>query len=118
MKKMHGILLLAAMCLLSGCMKTTAYYWGDYEEQVYQMYAAPDQASALVQLEALEGDLQKAASLDQPLPPGMRAHMGFLYYQLNRYDEARAAFAAEKSAFPESALMMERFIDKTGGRAS
>lgn len=100
---------------MSGCMQSTAYHWGEYEEQVYRMYAAPDQATAAVQIEALEADMEKAASKNKPLPPGMRAHMGFLYYQLGRYDEAAAAFAAEKTAFPESAKMMDRFISQTGG---
>lgn len=76
------------------------------------MYAAPDQATAAVQVEQLELDLEKARSKDKPLPPGMRAHMGFLYFQLGRHDEARQAFEAEKTAFPESTKLMDRFISK------
>jgi hypothetical protein len=41
--------------------------------------------------------------------------MGFLYYQVGRYDEAKAAFTAEKASFPESTQMMDRLINRSGG---
>ncbi len=76
------------------------------------MYAAPDEATAIAQIQTLELDIEKARSKNKPLPPGMRAHMGFLYFQLARHDEARLAFEAEKTAFPESTKLMDRFIAK------
>ena len=103
---------LTLLCILSGCATNTTYYWGDYEDQVYLMYSAPDEATAMAQIETLESDIEEARSDDKPLPPGMRAHMGFLYFQLDRHDEARLAFEAEKVAFPESTKLMDRFIDK------
>ncbi|MEM1223408.1 MAG: DUF4810 domain-containing protein [Verrucomicrobiota bacterium] len=112
--KIYIVIGLAVAAIFSGCNQTTAYYWGEYEEQVYRMYAAPDQATAVAQLEVLELDLQKAAATDKPLAPGFRAHMGFLYYQLGRFDEARNAFETEKAEFPESGKMMDRFIQKLG----
>ncbi|MEO0510011.1 MAG: DUF4810 domain-containing protein [Verrucomicrobiota bacterium] len=116
MRLNSSIFCLLAPFLFCGCVQTTAYHWGDYEEQLYRMYAAPDQANALSQLEVLEADLEEAASLDKPLPPGMRAHMGFLYYQLGRFDEAYGAFLAEKTAFPESTKMMDRFINQISAK--
>lgn len=76
------------------------------------MYEAPDQAMAEAQIEKLEHDMEIASSKDKPLAPGVRAHMGFLYFQLGRHDEARQAFTDEKTAFPESAQLMDRFIKK------
>lgn len=104
-----------ALALLSfvGCTTTeSTYYWGEYEEQVYLTYEAPDQATAEAQIERLELDMEIASSKNKPLPPGMRAHMGFLYFQLGRHDEARQAFIDEKTAFPESSKLMDRFIKK------
>ena len=80
--------------------------------QLYEMYNAPDKALAEAQIEVLELDIEKARSKNKPLAPGVRAHMGFLYYQLGRLNEARQAFEAEKSAFPESAKLMDVFIAK------
>jgi len=108
------ILSFAAVLFFSGCMQSTAYHWGDYEEQVYRMYAVPDKATAAAQIDVFELDIEKARSTGKPLAPGVRAHMGYLYFQLGRHDEARQAFEAEKLAFPESAQLMDRFIQKIG----
>lgn len=106
-------LIAGIVALLAGCASPqTTYYWGNYEDQVYKMYMAPDEATAEAQIEVFELDLQKAQSKNRPLAPGVRAHMGFLYFQTGRYDEARQAFEAEKVAFPESAKLMDRFIEK------
>ena len=103
---------LGVLACLGGCATPTAYHWGEYEEQVYLMYAAPDQATAEVQVEVLESDFEKASSKGKPVAPGIRAHLGFLYFQLGRKTEARQAFEAEKLAFPESTQLMDRFIRK------
>jgi hypothetical protein len=113
-KQSHHFLLLGLLILLSGCATPTTYHWGEYEEQVYVMYAAPDQGTVASQLDVLELDIEKARLKNQPLAPGIRAHMGFLYFQAGRNDEARQAFEAEKAAFPESAQLMDRFIGKLG----
>lgn len=99
-------------CFFFGCANPSTYYWGKYENQIYKMYVVPEQAMAEAQVEVLELDIEKARSKDKPLAPGVRAHLGFLYFQLGRYDEARQAFEAEKVAFPESAKLMDRFILK------
>lgn len=107
--------LLLGAAVFSGCVSSkNTYYWGDYEEQVYVMYAAPDEGTAESQIEVLEHDIEKASSKNQPLGPGIRAHMGFLYFQLGQFEQARQAFEAEKVAFPESAQLMDRFISKIG----
>jgi hypothetical protein len=105
-------LLIAIAGLFAGCATTTTYHWGEYEEQVYVMYEAPDQGTAESQIEILELDIEKARSKNKPLAPGIRAHMGFLYFQLGQYEQARQAFEAEKLAFPESSKLMDRFINK------
>lgn len=103
--------ILLAVAVFSGCVSPkNTYYWGDYEDQVYVMYAAPDEGTAASQIEVLEHDIEKARSKNQPLGPGIRAHMGFLYFQLGQFEQARQAFEAEKVAFPESAQLMDRFI--------
>lgn len=103
---------LFTVALLTGCAPKTMYHWGSYDALVYHMYVNPDEATAEVQLEALEADIEKARSKAKPLPPGFRAHMGYLYFQLGRYDEAKQAFEAEKIAFPESSHLMDRFLNK------
>ncbi len=76
------------------------------------MYKAPDKATAELQIDRLSKDIEEARSKDKPLPPGMRAHLGVLYYQLGKMDLARENLEAEKRAFPESTKLMDRFLEK------
>jgi hypothetical protein len=89
-KQSHHFLLLGLLILLSGCATPTTYHWGEYEEQVYVMYAAPDQGTVASQLDVLELDIEKARLKNQPLAPGIRAHMGFLYFQAGRLSRVRS----------------------------
>ena len=86
------------------------YSWGSYEPMVYAMYAAPDNATADIQIIKLEEDIQKARAKAQKLPPGFYAHLGYLYFQQGNTELAKRAFETEKSAFPESAVLMDRMI--------
>ncbi len=116
---MKHAFLLAAWCaagLLSGCASSRGlYYWGSYESQIYKMYNEPGEAPPERQVELLEADLERARSKDQPLPPGFQAHLGMLYFQLGKLGQARQSFEAEKAAFPESTVLMNRFIKRLEG---
>ncbi len=107
---------LAAALALAGCTsQKPLYYWGSYEQNVYDMYIVPDKATAEKQVEDLEADFERARSAGRPVPPGFQAHLGHLYFQLGKLDLARRAFESEKAAFPESAVLMDRFIKKLEG---
>lgn len=96
--------------LLTGCAAPTTYYWGHYEDQVYTMYSTPDKATAEMQVLKLEEDYQKARSRNKPVPPGFHAHLGYLYFQLGKADEAKREFQTEKANFPESEVFMNRLL--------
>lgn len=114
----HALLLagLASVLGVSGCTSSKSlYYWGHYEQNVYDMYMVPDKATAEAQVEEMEADFERARAVDRPLPPGFHAHLGSLYFQLGRFDLARRSFESEKAAFPESTELMNRFIKKLEG---
>lgn len=105
--------LVLVMACLAGCKSTPPIYsWGRYEDQLYLTYSKPDKAAPEAQLLKLEEDLQKARSANKPLPPGFHAYRGYLYHQVGKSDQARAEFEAEKSQFPESAVLMDRLISR------
>jgi hypothetical protein len=107
---------LCTALLLAGCSSQRGlYYWGSYEQQVYDMYIEPGEATAESQVEKMEADIERARSAGKPLHPGFQAHLGFLYFQLGKLDLSRRAFESEKAAFPESAKLMDRFIKKLEG---
>lgn len=104
--------LLVLSTVFSSCVSATKYYWGSYENLIYTQYQEPGKATPDFQIQAMQADIQKAASKNLPLPPGFYAHLGSQYLQIGKAGEARQYFTAEKKAFPESAVLMDRFLKK------
>jgi len=102
--------LLALVALISGCASPTIYSWGHYEDLIYVTYGSPGKATPEMQVERLEEDFQKARSKNKPVPPGFHAHLGYLYYQLGKADQAKMEFETEKAVFPEAAVFMDRML--------
>jgi Uncharacterized protein conserved in bacteria len=107
---MKFAILLAAAAILTGCTHRTLYSWGHYEQMIYASYAAPGKVSPEMQIEQLEADYQKARSKGKRMNPGFHAHLGHLYYQVGKIDQARQEFETEKAQFPESAVFMDRLL--------
>lgn len=103
--------LLLVLLLLAGCASQPMLYtWGSYEDLVYTMYAKPDKATPELQITKLEEDFQKARAKNKAVPPGWHAHLGYLYFQTGKLDQARQEFETEKQNFPESAVFMDRLL--------
>ncbi len=113
MKKFTRIPVLLAVVLATGCATQHGLYqWGSYEDQIYAMYSEPGKSSPQEQIQKLEGDVEKARAANKALPPGHHAHLGYLYFQTGRLDQAVAAFETEKLLFPESRPYMDRLITR------
>jgi len=114
MKKMTRLLLLLlVLSLAAGCVrKPLMYEWGSYEDQIYAMYSDTGKAPVEKQVEDLERDYQVARSENKPVPPGYHAHLGYLYYQLGKADQALQSFETEKKLFPESARYMDFLVSR------
>lgn len=104
--------LLALAAMLSACVTPPKmlYAWGSYEQLIYTSYSTPGAGDAQSQVDTLEKDFQVARGSNQRLPPGWHAHLGYLYFQLGKADQARQEFMTEKAEFPESAAFMDRLI--------
>jgi hypothetical protein len=106
---------LTASAVLAGCAAPPSRYeWGSYEEVIYASYAAHDDVPAEKQLELLEKDYQKARAANKRMPPGWHAHLGYLYYQVGKGDQARQELLTEKAEFPESAVFVDRLLGNVG----
>ena len=107
----RAVLSLGAALALTGCVtQQSKYEWGSYEEVVYASYLAKEDVPAEKQVEVLEKDYQTARSEHKRMPPGWHAHLGYLYYQVGRGDQARQEFMTEKAEFPESAVFVDRLL--------
>lgn len=110
-RPMSRLAWLPVLCaLLIGCAKPTLYSWGRYEELIYVSYAAPGKVSPEMQVEQLEQDYQKARAENKRVPPGFHAHLGYMYFQLGKLDQARQELETEKAEFPESAVFVDRLL--------
>ncbi len=109
MIKTGGLLLLVT--LATGCVQTPPklYQWDSYQPSVYQHYQA-DTANLTEQVEILEAAVEKAQAGGVSVPPGLHAHLGMLYFNTGREQDARVQFAAEKALFPESTHFMDYIL--------
>ncbi len=112
---MNKLLFLVATLFLAGCatQPKPIYYWGDYQEALYQHYT-PGKSSPQEQIALLLKTQEKAKSKNLPVPPGFNAQLGMLYNETGQIELARERFAIEKSQFPESAVYMDFLLGKKG----
>lgn len=111
MRQLIGAVLCAAAAL-AGCATPppTLYTWGSYEEMIYATHAEPGKLSPESQVNILEKDYQQARAANKRMPPGWHAHLGYLYYQLGKPDQAREELITEKAEFPESTAFVDRLL--------
>lgn len=109
--------MLMACLLVSACQNTTnLYYWGEYEQLVYDMYHKPGSATPEVQIDKLSLDIEKANNSGQNLPPGVYAHLGLMYAAVGNMPAAESAFTAEKNLFPESAVFIDGMLKRANDK--
>lgn len=98
--------------LLGACAQPVPplYHWGSYEAQLHASYTDPGKVGPQEQVSQLEADYQRARALNRAVPPGFHAHLGYLYFQLGRLDQAQQSFRTEAALFPESKVYMDRLL--------
>lgn len=104
--------LLSLAMMLAACnhAPTQMYQWGSYQDQIYGMYSDTGKVPVESQVETLEADYQRIRASNGAVPPGFHAHLGYLYFQLGKDDQAWQSFATEKALFPESTIYMDRLM--------
>jgi len=108
-----GAAMVIAAGLSSGCAeKPQIYRWGIYEELVYNMYAKPGTADADMQVISLSQDITRTESQGKRVPPGVHAHLGYMYYLSGDAEAALEEFATERALFPESATFIDGMIER------
>ncbi len=100
--------------LISGCpsVSTPHYHWGNYEQIIHDIYVSPGNADPVQQIDKLTTDIQQAQNSGKPVPPGVYAHLGFIYATQGKIADSQAAFAEEKTLFPESSIFIDGMVKR------
>ncbi len=100
---------IVAACLLAGCVTQPkdTYYWGSYEQLIYDMYNKPGSADPALQIDKLTADINAAEQAGKPVPPGVHAHLGMMFAMQGNVEQSQAAFLQEKTLYPEAAVLID-----------
>lgn len=104
-----GWFYLAIATSLIGCGGPSLFYWGDFEQGLYDRYVTEQHAQADAYLFETITDAEQH---HQKVPPGAYADYGFLLFKRGDRNGAVAYFEKEKQAFPESSALMTKIIDR------
>lgn len=116
--KIAILMVLVNLPLISGCVtqKPPLYRWGEYEQLVYEMYAEPGKAEPDTQVAKLSEDVGRTQAEGHRVPPGVYAHLGYMYYVQGNQGAAMSAFATEKALFPESTVFVDAILQRLKGK--
>jgi hypothetical protein len=100
---------------LFGCKTTDPiYYYGEYPKAVYSYFNVND-VSVSQQITILEGVVEQAGGNNKPVPPGLHAHLGMLYFEAGNTAQGLTNFEQEKALFPESVAYIDFLINNMAG---
>lgn len=88
------------------------YYWGSYEQGLYEMYSSSEGSDVETQISKLTQDISEAEAKGKRVPPGVHAHLGYMYTLSGNVSEAISAFAVEKESFPESETLIDGMMNR------
>ncbi len=95
--------------LLAGCTPPDLFYWGGYEDSLYERYVENDTGQTEAHLQESIAEAQRG---NQRVPPGLYADYGFMLYKHGDKSAAINFFDKEKKLYPESSLLMTKLIDR------
>ncbi len=100
--------------LLQGCeTHRNLYYWGDYQEVIYDIYLNPGEADVVTQIYKLNLTIERAENKGMKVPPGLFAHLGMVHAQAGNPGLAKQALLQEKALYPESAFFIEGILTRS-----
>ena len=103
---------LLTLLMLAGCVTPdpSLYRWGKYEDLIYAGYKNPGSSNPVTDAEILAEDMARTEAEGKQVPPGVRVHLGYLYFSQGRNNEARALFEQEREVFPESQVFVDGLL--------
>lgn len=109
------LLIIATIVLfVQGCeTHRSLYYWGDYQEVIYDIYLNPGEADVVTQIYKLNLTIERAGNEGMKVPPGVYAHLGMVHAQAGNPGLAKQALLQEKALYPESAFFIDGILSRS-----
>jgi hypothetical protein len=116
-KAQRALILLAAVSFFTasavGCVSQPSLYrWGVYEDMLYQSYKNPGESDPITDAARLAEDVERTAAEGLAVPPGVHAHLGYLYATQGDLGLARAHFDRELELYPESKTFIDGLLNR------
>jgi hypothetical protein len=109
-------ILLVLLCAACEPVQQPLYDWGSYEDELYAMWIKPGSADPVASSARIEADIQRIEGSGRAVAPGVRAHLGWLYWQQGLVGDARSAFEEEKARYPEATVFVDGILARLGER--
>ncbi len=107
------IVLFIIFGLLASCATNKQLYkWGHYENSIYDMYVRPGKISIEDEKNRLEVQIEETVGTGEFVPPGLHAHLAYLYFSLGDHATGMAHLQTEKRKFPESTHFIDGIIKR------
>jgi hypothetical protein len=100
------VLLFTTACV----SEKSLFYWGHYENTVYDMCHSGGTFDLTQDIQLLSQDIARAQAEGMRVAPGVHAHLGYLYYLSGNTGATLQQFNAEKELYPESATFIDGMI--------
>lgn len=102
------------LATLGGCAggPPPLYRWGIYEDQMYAAYKNPGESDPITAATRLAEDVERTEAEGLAVPPGVHAHLGYLYYSHGDLQLARTHFRRERALYPESATFIDGLLSR------
>lgn len=108
----HGSVAVLCTTLIACTTPPSLYRWGTYEDALYTAYRNVDDPDPAAAAALLELDLYRSIDEGSVIPPGVRAHLGYLFYHAGRLEDALSLLEEERAAYPESTRFIDQLISR------
>lgn len=95
---------------LASCGTPSLYAWGSYDASVAAMYRASSGYDPAREVARLADEIERTQNQGKLVPPGVRAHVGYLLIEAGNAERGVSFLLAEKTAFPESATFIDGML--------
>jgi len=104
------ILLVFLIILISGCVQTSIYYWGNYSDTLYKYKKAPSDETLIKHIKSIEKIIKESEYLKKKVPPGVYCEYGYYFMLEENYVDAKKYFELETALYPESTKFINAIL--------